>query len=62
VGIEYLETIFDSAVGPDDVEALRTVFAPGSLTAPYHSPNTDVGKRIRYLAEDGGVTGPRSGY
>jgi hypothetical protein len=27
------------------------VFAPGNLTAPYHSVNTDVGKRIRYLAE-----------
>jgi ATP-dependent phosphofructokinase / diphosphate-dependent phosphofructokinase len=62
VGIEYLQAIFDNAVGPDDVEALRAVFAPGSLTAPYHSVNTDVGKRIRYLGDDGGVTGSRSSF
>jgi ATP-dependent phosphofructokinase / diphosphate-dependent phosphofructokinase len=51
VGIEYLQTIFGSALGADDVEAMWKVFAPGNLTAPYHSVNTDVGKRIRYLAE-----------
>jgi hypothetical protein len=36
------------------------VFAPGNLTTPYHSVNTDVGKRIRYLADADDVTGPRS--
>jgi len=51
VGVEYLQTIFGSALGADDVEAMGEVFAPGNLTAPYHSVNTDVGKRIRYLAE-----------
>ena len=49
VGIEYLQTIFGNALGSDDVEAMRGVFGPGNLTAPYHSVNTDVGKRIRYL-------------
>lgn len=49
VGIEYLQTIFGNALGHDDVEATRTVFASGNLTAPYHSVNTDVSKRIRYL-------------
>ena len=47
------------AVGADYPVIARR---PGSLTAPYHSPNTDVGKRIKYLASDGGVTGPRSAY
>jgi 6-phosphofructokinase 1 len=51
VGVEYLQTIFGSALGADDVEAMGEVFAPGNLTAPYHSVNTDVGKRIRYLAD-----------
>jgi ATP-dependent phosphofructokinase / diphosphate-dependent phosphofructokinase len=51
VGVEYLQTIFDNALGADDTHALGTVFAPGHLTAPYHSVNTDVGKRIRYLAD-----------
>jgi hypothetical protein len=50
VGVAYLQTIFDNAIGSDDVEAMRAVFAPGGLTAPYHSVNTDVGKRIRYLS------------
>ena len=49
IGVEYLQTIFGSALGADDVEATRATFAPGNLTAPYRSVNTDVGKRIRYL-------------
>jgi 6-phosphofructokinase 1 len=49
LGVDYLQTIFDNAVGPDDVEAMRDTFDPGNLTEPYHSVNTDVGKRIRYL-------------
>jgi hypothetical protein len=27
----------------------QTLFAPGNLSLPYHSINTDVHKRIRYL-------------
>ena len=49
VGVDYLTPIFSTAVGSDDVEAMRNVFAPGKLTTPYHSVNTDVHKRIRYL-------------
>lgn len=51
VGVEYLRTIFRSALGADDVEAMAQVFAPGNPTTPYHSVNTDVGKRIRYLSD-----------
>ena len=33
-----------------DVEYIRqTAFSPGVLTHPYHSPNTAVTKRIRYI-------------
>jgi hypothetical protein len=50
MGIEYLKPIFTDAIGEDDMEAVRTrLFAPGNLTHPYHSMNTDVHKRIRYL-------------
>ncbi|MBO0699967.1 MAG: 6-phosphofructokinase [Zavarzinella sp.] len=49
LGIEYLQAIFTNALGHDDVEAMRATFAPGNLTEPYHSVNTDVNKRIRYL-------------
>jgi 6-phosphofructokinase 1 len=50
-GIDYLLPIFRSALGTDDLEALRTdLFDEAHLTMPYHSVNTDIGKRIRYLA------------
>ena len=49
LGIEYLDNIFRSALGDDDCEAMKTTFASGNLTARYHSINTDVNKRIRYL-------------
>jgi 6-phosphofructokinase 1 len=50
LGIEYLMPIFTDAIGEDDMEHLRqTLFAPGNLTQPYHSINTDINKRIRYL-------------
>ena len=50
VGIDYLLPIFTDAIGEDDMEHLRqTLFAAGNLTQPYHSINTDVNKRIRYL-------------
>jgi hypothetical protein len=50
MGIDYLLPLFTDAIGHDDVEHMRqTVFDPGNLTQPYHSINTDVHKRIRYL-------------
>jgi ATP-dependent phosphofructokinase / diphosphate-dependent phosphofructokinase len=50
VGIEYLLPIFTGAIGHDDAEHMRqTLFDPGNLAQPYHSINTDVHKRIRYL-------------
>jgi 6-phosphofructokinase 1 len=50
LGIEYLLPIFTSAIGEDDMEHTRqTLFAAGNLTQPYHSINTDINKRIRYL-------------
>jgi hypothetical protein len=50
LGIEYLLPIFTDAIGDDDMEHTRqTLFAAGNLTQPYHSINTDVNKRIRYL-------------
>ena len=52
IGIEYLLPIFTDAIGNDDMEHLRqTLFAGANLTQPYHSVNTDVNKRIRYLDE-----------
>ena len=43
------------AIGYDDAEHMRqTLFDPGNLSQPYHSINTDVHKRIRYL-ETGGA-------
>jgi 6-phosphofructokinase 1 len=50
LGIEYLLPIFTDAIGDNDLEHLRrTIFAAGNLVQPYHSINTDVNKRIRYL-------------
>ncbi|HMJ90352.1 MAG TPA: 6-phosphofructokinase [Candidatus Acidoferrum sp.] len=50
LGIEYLLPIFTDAIGEDDMEHTRqTSFAAGNLTQPYHSINTDINKRIRYL-------------
>ncbi len=50
LGIEYLMPIFTDAIGNDDAEHMRqTLFDPGNLAQPYHSINTDVHKRIRYL-------------
>jgi 6-phosphofructokinase 1 len=62
VGVEYLQKIFGSALGADDVEAMGRVFTPGNLTTPYHSVNTDVGKRIHYLDGADAVTAPRSSF
>jgi 6-phosphofructokinase 1 len=50
LGIEYLLPIFTRAFNDADAESiLRTAFAPGNLTQMYHSVNTDIHKRIRYL-------------
>lgn len=52
LGIDYLHPIFTDAIGDDDMEYMRrTLFAQGNLTQPYHSVNTDINKRIRYLPE-----------
>jgi 6-phosphofructokinase len=56
LGIDYLMPIFTNAIGNDDAEHMRqTVFDPGNLAQPYHSINTDVHKRIRYLHADAGA-------
>lgn len=49
-GIEYLVPIFMNAIGEDDMEHTRqTLFASSNLSQPYHSINTDIHKRIRFL-------------
>jgi 6-phosphofructokinase 1 len=53
LGVEYLLPIFTDAIGSDDAEHMRqTLFAPGNLAQPYHSINTDVHKRIRFLGTE----------
>jgi len=53
MGIGYLLPNFANAIGDDDLDHIRqTLFAPGNLLRPYHSINTDVNKRIRFLSED----------
>lgn len=53
LGIEYLLPIFTDAIGPDDVEHIReTLFDSGNLFRPYHSVNTDINKRIRFLSDE----------
>jgi 6-phosphofructokinase 1 len=54
IGNDYLMPIFTDAIGNDDAEHMRqTLFDPGNLAQPYHSINTDVHKRIRYLETEG---------
>jgi 6-phosphofructokinase 1 len=51
VGVEYLLPIFTNAIGDDDVEYIRqSLFDSGNLYRRYHSVNTDIQKRVRYLA------------
>jgi 6-phosphofructokinase 1 len=53
LGIEYLLPIFTNAIGSDDVEHIRqTLFDSGNLFRPYHSVNTDIQKRVRFLDAD----------
>jgi hypothetical protein len=48
--VDYLVPIFSDALGADDMEAVRqTLFHTSNLTQPYHSPNVDINKRIRFL-------------
>jgi 6-phosphofructokinase 1 len=55
VGVNYLLPIFTNAIGNDDMEQVRqTLFAPGNLAQPYHSINTDIDKRIRYIIPEPG--------
>jgi len=50
MGIDYLLPIFTDAIDDDDAEHMRqTLFAAGNLAQPYHSINTDMHKRLRYL-------------
>ena len=49
MGVDYLLPIFTNAIGDDDVEACADLFDTGNLIRPYHSVNTDINKRIRYL-------------
>lgn len=56
-GILYLLPIFTNAIGQDDLETLRTdLFDESHLALPYHSVNTDINKRIRYLPPAGDDT------
>jgi ATP-dependent phosphofructokinase / diphosphate-dependent phosphofructokinase len=49
IGVKYLQKIFQNSIGWDDVESMRHIFDQNNLITPYHSVNTDVSKRIRYL-------------
>jgi 6-phosphofructokinase 1 len=51
-GVEYLRSIFSSALGVDDVEAIRSIFDTGNLVHPYDSVNVHVNKRIHRLDPD----------
>ena len=52
-GVDYLLPIFTNAIGHADAEYMReATFNAGGLFRPYHSVNTDINKRIRYLEGD----------
>jgi 6-phosphofructokinase 1 len=52
MGIDYLLPIFTDALDASDMEFTRTTaFAPGNLLNTYHSINTDVNKRVRFLED-----------
>ena len=48
-GVAYLRSIFNTALGADDVESMRSLFSTGNLTHPYDSVNVDVNKRIHRI-------------
>jgi 6-phosphofructokinase 1 len=50
LGREYLNSIFERAIGHEDVEAIHAkLFNAGNLSTRYQSINVDIQKRIRYL-------------
>lgn len=50
MGIDYLLPIFTNSIGPEDVLFIReTRFDSGNLFRRFHSINTDMEKRTRYL-------------
>ena len=49
IGIDYLLPIFTNAIGPTTWRRCAAAVRPGQPDRPYHSVNTDVNKRIRYL-------------
>ena len=52
LGVEYLMSIFTSAIGADDVEHTRAqLFSPGHLATRYQSVNIDMQKRLEYLRD-----------
>jgi 6-phosphofructokinase 1 len=49
-GIEYLLPIFTNAIGHDDMEHQRSSLTDsGNLFRSYHSVNTDINRRLRFL-------------
>ena len=54
MGIEYLLPIFTDAIGPRRRASTfaQTLFDSGNLFRPYHSVNTDINKRIRFLSDE----------
>ena len=52
LGRQYLKTIFDAAIGAEDLEHIHTdLFNPSHLNTRYQSVNIDMRKRIRYLGD-----------
>jgi ATP-dependent phosphofructokinase / diphosphate-dependent phosphofructokinase len=50
IGREYLETIFNDAIGHEDLEVLHSrLFHPGNLLTRYQSFNIDIKKRTQFL-------------
>jgi ATP-dependent phosphofructokinase / diphosphate-dependent phosphofructokinase len=50
IGVDYLLPIFTNCIGPEDVTFIReTRFDSGNLFRRYHSVNTDIAKRTRFL-------------
>jgi ATP-dependent phosphofructokinase / diphosphate-dependent phosphofructokinase len=50
LGRDYLQPIFKSAIGHEDLEIVHSrLFSPGNLMTRYQSFNVEVQKRIRYL-------------
>ncbi len=50
IGVDYLDPIFNNAIGAEDLECVRqSLFRRSNLTEPFHSVNVDINKRICYL-------------